>query len=465
MSVPPNTSLGEALQSIQLYRIDGTRFLLDDSVGRQALETGRDVSAELIARPPDGPPISVSVTASPVRTETGDTVGAVVVVRDITAERRHATEMEVSRALAAESAAQLSATLEHMSDGVIFVNNEGQIVLANAASARLTGVQVPLGTPFVRGARRLRFFRLDGEEIKVPEEIISLRTTITGQGGTADVIVERPDGSRVTLRVTASPVRTPDGQNMGAVSVLRDITEEQARQESLEELNRLKDDFLSVVSHELKTPLTTVVGYAHLLERQYAGRDEESDFAFRELLSEANRMVAIINTLLEISRIQSGGLLQTLDLDYVDLTRLVSRLAKTSEVTYPHTPVESTVPTETIEILADRGRIEQVLTNLLDNAVRYTAGGKVVISVSADGPEALVRVTDEGQGISPEEQETIFQPYGQGERRHKSGLGLGLYIAREIVEAHGGHIWVESQLGHGATFCVAFPRVEQPDTD
>jgi PAS domain S-box-containing protein len=465
MSVPPGTTLGDALQSIQLYRRDGSRFLIDDSLGRQALESGEDVSSELTSRLPDGNELSLAVTASPVRTETGEIVGAVVALRDITAESLHAAELEASRALAEESAAQLGATLEHMSDGVILVNNKGQIVLANAASARLTGVVVPMGTPFARGARRLRFFRLNGEEIDVPQEIISLQTVITGQGGTVDVIVERPDSSRVTLRVTASPVRTPDGKVLGAVSVLRDITEEQARQESLEELNRLKDDFLSVVSHELKTPLTTVVGYAHLLQRQFAGRDEESDFAFREMLSEANRMVGIINTLLEISRIQSGGLVQTFDLDYVDLTRLVARLARTSEVTYPHTPVESSVPAETIEILADRGRVEQVLTNLLDNAVRYTAGGKVTLSVTADDREAVVSVSDEGQGISPEEQETIFEPYGQGLRRHKSGLGLGLYIAREIVEAHGGRIWVESQVGHGATFRVAFPRVEQPDTE
>jgi PAS domain S-box-containing protein len=462
MTVPTGTSLAESLQSIQLFRSDGTRFLLDDSLGRQALESGQDVSAELISRPSEGRELSVSVTASPVRTDTGEIVGAVVVVRDITDERLHATELEFSRALAAESAAQLRATVEHMSDGVIFVNNEGKIVLANAASARLTGLRVPMGTPFARGARRLRFFRLDGEEITVPEEIISLRTVITGQGGTTDVVVERPDRSRVTLRVTASPVRTPDGQNLGAVSVLRDITEEQARRESLEELNRLKDDFLSVVSHELKTPLTTVVGYAHLLERQHAGKDDESDFAFRELLSEANRMVGIINTLLEISRIQSGGLTDTLDLDYVDLTRLVARLAKTSEVTYPHTTVVAEVPAETIEILADRGRIEQVLTNLLDNAVRYTGGGKVTVCVCAGAEEAVVSVRDQGPGITPEERETIFEPYGQGKRHHKSGLGLGLYIAREIVEAHGGRIWVESEPGHGATFSVAFPRVAQP---
>ncbi|HEX5939984.1 MAG TPA: PAS domain-containing protein, partial [Dehalococcoidia bacterium] len=465
MTVPPGTTLGQALQSMQLYRRDGSRFLLDDSLSRQALESGQDVSSELTSRLSDGREISLAVTASPVRTETGEIVGAVVAMRDITTESLHAVELEFSRALAEESAAQLSATLEHMSDGVVLVNTEGDIVLANAAASRLTGVRVPIGTPFARGAGHLRFFRLDGEEIDVPQEIISLRSVITGQGGTIDVIVERADKSRVTLRVSASPVRTPDGKILGAVSVLRDITEEQARQESLEELNRLKDDFLSVVSHELKTPLTTVVGYGHLLQRQFAEQDEETAFAFRELLSEANRMVQIINTLLEISRIQSGGLAETLDLDYVDLTRLVARLAKTSEVTYPHTPVEADVPAETIEILADRVRIEQVLTNLLDNAVRYTAGGKVCLAVAAAGPEAVISVSDEGEGISAQEKETIFEPYGQGQRRHKSGLGLGLYIARELVEAHGGHIWVESEPGKGATFRVAFPRVEQPDTD
>lgn len=379
---------------------------------------------------------------------------------DIELERR---ERLAAVERAEERAAQLRTTLEHMADGVILVDAEGKITYANAASARLTGLRTGSGISFAAAAERLRMSSRDGTPLEIPEEYASLRAIITGEQASTEVVVHHEDGRDVTLAVTASPILTREGKPIGAVSVMHDITEQTDRQRELEDLNRLKDEFLSLVSHELKTPMTTVLGYGHLLQRQFGGQSEDAAFAFRELISEANRMVGIINTLLETSRIQAGSFKETLELDYVDLVGLVERYVRSCAVTYPGVEITKDLPGTRLEVMADQQRLEQVLANLIDNAVRYNShAGRVWVTLAADAGKAILAVRDEGPGVDLKDRETIFESYGRGERKHKSGLGLGLYIAHQIVVAHEGTIRVEGAAGEGATFLVCLPLVGNP---
>ncbi|MPZ23752.1 MAG: GAF domain-containing protein [Dehalococcoidia bacterium] len=358
-----------------------------------------------------------------------------------------------------ETENQLRSTLDNMTDGVILVDREDRIVYANRAAGELTNVNHKPGESLHDMSARLELLGTSGDPLPVPSDLGSLVNIATSETVSTEATIARA-GGQATLLVTASPVNTDDGARLGSVWVLRDVTEERERRENLEDLNRQKDEFLTLVSHELKTPLTTVLGYAHVLQRQFAGISEDTDFAFSELVSEANRMSSMINALLELSRIQSARLRERLDLDYVDLNGLVQGRVARRRQRDPRKRIALELPTtERLEALGDHQRLEQVLDNLLDNAVRYnTAGGRILIRLARADDEAVISIADDGPGVPIEEKDFIFEPYSRG-MRHESGLGLGLYISREIVQAHDGKIWLDSEPGYGSAFHVALKLV------
>jgi signal transduction histidine kinase len=229
-----------------------------------------------------------------------------------------------------------------------------------------------------------------------------------------------------------------------------DLQEQVAREQRAQ---RAKDDFLSIVSHELRTPLTSIQGYSQLLEnrlRDSAGPKELSQI--NTIRTQVMRMRRLVEDLLDVSRIDRRGLV-SIEPEPLDLAAEMREAASRTEREHPQRSITVQAP-DTLPITADRDRIGQVLTNLLDNAIKYSpGGGPVTVTAEARGDGVAVTVADEGIGVTPEQAERIFERFYQADdgagARRPGGLGLGLYITRAIVLAHGGEISAEPNLAAG----------------
>jgi len=269
-----------------------------------------------------------------------------------------------------------------------------------------------------------------------------------------DGYIRRPDGRRVAVSITYSPIFDNAGYRVNTVANIRDIT--RAR-----EAEELKSTLLSVISHELKTPVALIKGYAGTLRREDANWDGETLSQSLEIIEEeADRLNQLIDNLLEASRIQAGGL--KLRFGYVKLDRLARKVAGEFRTqSTRHTIVED-FPEELPSVLGDEERLRQVVGNLLSNALKYSPnGGTITVGGRADAGEVRLFVSDQGIGIASDEQPKIFEHFyrvDNASTRKTQGAGLGLYLVKAVVEAHGGHVWVESALGKGSAFNVTLPR-------
>ena len=232
----------------------------------------------------------------------------------------------------------------------------------------------------------------------------------------------------------------------------------------LMEVDRLKSEFVATVSHELKTPLTSIIGAAQTLRRASERLDQESKAEFLTMMErQGQRLLRLIEDILFASRIEAGE--SPLKLERVDVLSIVSEAVATLATRPGADRIVLDFPDTGLEALADPGALQQVIINLLDNALKYGGvdGPVVVTGNILDDRFVQVSVIDRGPGIAPEDQELIFDRFRQidGSRKRRSvGVGLGLYIVRNLVEGHGGKIWVESEVGQGSRFYFTLPRPE-----
>jgi signal transduction histidine kinase len=291
-----------------------------------------------------------------------------------------------------------------------------------------------------------------------------LAVPIVGRGRVRGVLVVASTGGAPIgngERRLAEAVAERAGPALENAALWADLQEQVAREQ---EAQRVKDDFLSIVSHELRTPLTSITGYAQLLERRLRDRAEDSKEVeqLRVIREQSGRMRRLVEDLLDVSRIdrRSGVSVDPVAFDLMDELQAV--VARTKRA---HADREILLEApESLPIEADRERIGQVLTNLADNAAKYSPdGGPIRIIARRAGNEVELRVADQGVGIPDELRERVFdlfvQADGDASRRRFGGLGLGLYITRAIVDAHGGRIWAEPNLeaGRGTVIVVRLP--------
>jgi signal transduction histidine kinase len=260
-----------------------------------------------------------------------------------------------------------------------------------------------------------------------------------------------PGGTRIWLLVGATPIREREGRIAGAVASFVDVTQ-------LHQLQEQREDILRAVSHDLRSPLSIVKGHAELLGRRLAkaGLERERDQA-RSILTGVRRMERLVEDLLDSMRSESGQL--RLEPKRLELERFARELLGSLEPALDVGRVRLEAEAAPLWVRADPARLERILVNLISNALKYSAPGtEVVVALRREGSSAITSVSDRGPGIAPEEIPRLFQRYvhartGQPVR----GLGLGLYISRTLVEAHGGKIWAESELGKGSTFSFSLP--------
>jgi len=241
--------------------------------------------------------------------------------------------------------------------------------------------------------------------------------------------------------------------------IARDVTAAIKAQAERERTEQMKGEFIQTVSHELRTPLTSIMGFSELLDRLSPNQvAEQAPVIVERLRENAGRMRVLVEELLEVNDIAVDGI--TLSRRVVDLEAVVRRAAE-SVFRGPEHPLTVDIPPDLPPVACDAERMARVVTNLVSNAVKYSPdGGGVAVSVRTDGHDAVISVADHGIGIGPELMDRLFTIFGQADMsstRAFGGLGLGLYIASHIVQAHGGQIAVESTPGEGSTFTVRVP--------
>ncbi len=350
---------------------------------------------------------------------------------------------------------RLAAIFHYSAEGILTVDNALRIIDFNPAMERLTGWQESevLGRFYFEV---LRPKDRQGNDLGLQDS--PLLQTFAGQVVVnREMVITARDGQRFNVSVTASCVRSAKGEPTNGILNVRDITRERQQEEQ-------RSTFISVISHELQTPIAIIKGYASTLARTDAKFDPD---VMRSRLvaveEEADRLNKLVGNLLYASRIQAGGL--QMDIAALDLHSLIEGVVRRLEARRLNVNVILDIPPNLPPVMADRDRIEEVLQNLLDNAVKYSPRHReFTISCRATSEEVIVSVKDTGMGISLRDQEQIFdrfQRVGDPLSQATPGAGLGLYICRAIVEAHGGRIWVESTLHQGSTFSFSLPREEK----
>jgi PAS domain S-box-containing protein len=365
-------------------------------------------------------------------------------------EARRRAEMQA--ALAQDRAAHLEAMIASMVEGVFLYDARGELLSINHHGCTLLGLED--WSPKQAPALYPSLLQLSESRAEPSAEPFLVRVL---QGETVqdlEVEIELDEPSRpATLLCNGAPIRDGAGEVTGAVLVVSDISERKG-------LDRAKDEFIGLVAHELKTPLTGLKGHAQLLRRRLERQGgRESDIAGVAAIQEQiSRMVTLINDLLEVTRAQMGRLV--VDIQPVDIAELARSVAEQMEpnVAMPRITVKAP---PTLVWRADQLKLSQVLVNLLGNALHYAASGPITVTAAEAEGELRLTVRDEGLGIASDALERIFARFEQGGAPHGQGLGLGLYISRGIVQAHGGRIWAESEgPGTGATFHVVLPYRE-----
>jgi len=349
--------------------------------------------------------------------------------------RRAAVAVDNARLYrAAEERARAALVVEHVADGVLLVDQGGIIRLWNPAATHITGLTAA------------ETVGRNAAEIFSPwKTIAELAKRSEPRPETQPVEI---NGRELWLSITGV------GFEGGTVFAFRDLTAERA-------VEKLKSDFVSTVSHELRTPLAAIYGAALTLRREDVPLGEPQRTGLLEVIaSESDRLARIVNDILWASRLESGTMQTTIKkCDGVEIARSVVEAAR--HYIPPSIDLAIKAPRNAPMIAADPDKAHQVLTNLVDNAVKYSPdGGKVIVEISLDGPLLRYAVHDEGLGVPPSEHRRIFEKFYRLDpdlTRGVGGTGLGLYISRELLERMGGRIWVESSGSGGSTFVAELP--------
>lgn len=378
--------------------------------------------------------------------------------------------------------AEMDTVLGSMSDGLIICDNDGVIVRANRAAGRILGKSLAelVGSSVLTEEWDNTPTSEDpmSEEGTQVENAWPLRKVIyDGEEYRNYVLGRQAHGRSRTLSLTASPIQRPDGEQAGTVILVRDITDEQNAEQ-------MKEEFLSLLSHELRGPLTVISGYAQMLTRRLKRLDMHEEVNYTSLIKEnALRMSGMVGDLVDSGRLESGE--QAILKEPTDLASLVLNVAGRIGTEQSHAPnfhsIEVYAEPDLPQVRIDTRRIDQVLTNLITNSIKYSPeGGPIEVRVERTPPNkhyslpghehttrnlapasVFVAVSDRGAGVAPEERKLIFERAYRGEKGKTisaQGLGLGLYISRLAVEAHGGHIGVEDGPGGvGSTFWFTIP--------
>lgn len=396
----------------------------------------------------EGKTVSISLTISPIKDEEGNVIGVSKIARDINAQK-----------IADEKQAMLASIINTSDDAIVSKTLDGIITSWNKAAQKMFGYDETEAI---------------GKHISliIPKDRLPEETHIISQirqGNRVDhfeTIRLTKDGHEINISLSVSPIKDKQGKIIGASKIARDITEkveaERQRQlytEKLQELNKYKDEFMAMASHELKTPLTVIKANLQIMEYKYA--DGENKKFLSRTISSVDKLGDLITNLLDVSKIQAGRL--DLEPTSFELNNLLAEVIDSIQQTTSTHIIVCNHCGDELMVYADKERIEQVIINMLTNAIKYSPdAGEIKVGSSKNNGEVIVSVKDSGIGIPQEDLDNIFSRFFrvQGIASTFSGSGIGLYISSEIVKRHNGRMWVESELEKGSTFYFSIPAKE-----
>ncbi|MGN6619040.1 MAG: PAS domain S-box protein [Ilyomonas sp.] len=442
----------------------------------------------------NGKRFDVSLTISPVKDQKGNIVGASKIARDITQQK----QLEQQMLLTTKHLRIINSIAKTISE-----NLNTKEILQKVTDATTQLVDAQFGAFFYNVANSkgesYMLYALAGaskeafDKLGMPRKTEIFNTTFNGQGilRSDDITKDprygrnppyhgMPEGHLPVVSYLAVPVFSKSGAVIGGlfyghpevgkfteehenlisgVAAQAGLALDNARLfEEVEALNIKKDEFIGLASHELKTPVTSVSGYLQILERTLPDNDNKKKALMDKAIQQVNKLSNLISDLLDISKIHTGKLpFSFSSFDLVSLLDEVREMMQQSKTTHK---IELNCNQKELIIYADRQRIEQVIINLVSNAIKYSPGAnRVIISCKRSGDTASVSVQDFGLGIDADEQKRIFERFYrvQGATNHISGLGIGLYISHEIINRHSGKFMVESVPGQGSTFTFEIP--------
>jgi signal transduction histidine kinase len=366
-----------------------------------------------------------------------------------------------ARSARGESEIQFRRLLEKLPAGAYTCDPEGLITYFNQHAVKVWGRAPKLNDPVDRFCGSFKLFATDGSPIAHDKCWMALALQTGQEYNGHEIVIERPDGRRVTTLAHANPIRDKSGKLLGAVNVLVDISDRKRAEEALKAADRHKDEFLAMLSHELRNPLAPMLTAIELLGDS-ASNPEVNRRAQEILARQIRRLVRLVDELLDVSRITRGKI--TLKKETIEVQTAVRRALEPLRSMFELRSLEVNVslPLHPLSVEGDWVRLEQILGNLLNNAAKYTdRGGKIWITVEQEGDSVVLRVRDNGIGISPEMLPQVFELFEQGSRaldRAEGGLGIGLTLVRNLAELHGGSVEARSEgPGKGSEFIVRLP--------
>ena len=356
---------------------------------------------------------------------------------------------------AERDALRLAAIVEYSDDAIVSKNLDGIVQTWNKAAERLFGYTAD------EVIGRSITILIPKERLAEEDHVLSrIRAGQTVEH--YETVRRAKDGRMIDVSLTVSPIRLRNGTVIGASKIARDITEQKQLRRAADEASRAKDQFLAMLSHELRTPLNAVLGYVDMLRNKVLPENQREK-AIDVVARNAELLTRLVNDVLDTSRIITGKL--RVELQECDLSALVVEVVESVRATAAAKRIQlltEIAPNQRVH--GDPDRLRQTLWNLLSNAVRFTpSGGRIDVRVNADGGAVRVAVQDTGVGLTAESLPRIFHRFWQAQSPDSGtsgGLGLGLALARHIVELHGGTISAESPgLGKGSTFEVRLPAL------
>ncbi|HEX7150702.1 MAG TPA: response regulator [Thermoanaerobaculia bacterium] len=366
-------------------------------------------------------------------------------------------ELEVSRL-----SRQNEMILQSAADGIFGIDINGETIFVNESAAAMLGFT----TDEMKRGRMHQLVHHSHEDGSpyAWNDCPAYHAVQRGvETSTASDTFWRRDGTAVAVEYSSRPMYDDLGELVGAVVTFRDVSERRA-------IEKMKDEFVSIVSHELRTPLTSIRGALGLLAGGRLGELPEKAHRMLDIaVSNTDRLVRLINDILDIERMESGKI--TLSRQICDTRELLEQVADVMRPMAERAQIHLEVDACDVTLYADSDRLVQTLTNLVSNAVKFSgAGTTITLSAHAEAELVTFDVADEGRGIPSEKLDAIFERFQQvdaSDSREKGGSGLGLAICRSIVRQHGGEIWAESEMGHGSRFRFTVPRISataQPKT-
>jgi len=358
-------------------------------------------------------------------------------------------ELEVSYTRLEKEKAKDEALLTNINDAVIGINKDSRIILFNKAASNLTGFDQneAINMPYYWVLKFL------GEKDGVALDFINQAFSGIEQKNSNHVVIEKRDKGKIPVSHSVGVIRT-GGQVTGAVVVLRDITRER-------ELEQMKDEFVSIASHELRTPMTAIKGLISMIfEGDFGNLSTELKDPLSDIATSTDRLISLVNDMLDVSRIEAGRLKFILG-EYVvsdlidEILVLMEPLTKEKGV-----GLESTGELER-KVFTDANKFKQILSNLVGNAIKFTDHGKITVEAKLNGELLKISVSDTGMGISKEDQKKLFTKFSQitdSQSGRPKGTGLGLYISKEFAKKLGGDLWIENSVpGYGSIFSFSSP--------